>query len=166
MTKIISDANSSLKSDSAENCLIELLTYLEINKNFIASTNIQSASTKLSYVVDELLCKASFEVPAVQSLASNGEVRIIAQNVFNVSGWTLGTAGTFKSLNITQALLEISTFLQITEADKAKNPLEENRIISSFDLDDKTFSCEIELPIVLSVDGNGKTVLAIKEYLL
>lgn len=170
MTKVNVGTGSTLISNSAEGQLLELITLLKIKElNTVIDPNrIYSADiTNIFNIEINLLgfiCKVSLSITATQS-AATGSIIVSANGAYDGNYFNAGVGGTFKSNNPLQYLLEIISFMEERESSIATNAYLENRVISGYSLDRKTFSATINLPIELQLVG-GKMNINVKEYLL
>jgi hypothetical protein len=166
MTSISLGANSSFKSVSGEALLLEVITYMQNKELSVASNSTGKDFVQITYNLNNMTAVGSFTIPAVQSINDAGQVVTSGSDYLQGITFTPGDGGTFKSVGLSQYLLEIVTFLQIKEADPLVNTQNENNIFSSYDADDKIFSGNILLPLIVSFDDLGHPVITAKEYLL
>ena len=166
MVSIVVGAGSTFKSTSAEELLLEVITYLQNQELNISTNSLNKDLIKLSYSLDTMIATSSFSIPAIQSIDSSGQIIVSGSDYLQNITFTPGNSGTFKSLTLSQYFLEIVTFLQIKESNPSVNPQSENNIFSSYDADDKIFSGTISLPLIVSFDDFGHPVITAKEYLL
>lgn len=63
------------------------------------------------------------------------------------------------------AILELITYAQVLERDTATNPEGANRITGTANFDTGLFNSTINLEIQSSIDGSGRSVTEVVEYL-
>jgi hypothetical protein len=166
MTTINLGANSFFKSVTAEALLLEVITYMQDKELNVTSNSASKDFVQITYNLNNMTAVGNFTIPAVQSINDAGQVVTSGSDYLQGITFTPGDGGTFKSVGLSQYFLEIVTFLQIKEADPLVNTQNENNIFSSYDADDKIFSGNIILPLIVSFDNTGKPVISAKEYLL
>lgn len=116
---------------------------------------------------DGLFFSGTYALPAIQSLSDDGSLRIVAipylQGVSVIPGTN---APTFKSELLESYLLEVLMYLQITEKQTAKNPLNRNYITGSFNSDTDVYQGSFNLPVDISISPAGSIVVDAQEYLI
>lgn len=166
MTTITSGSNSTLKSTTAENALVELVTIL---KN--GETNTTVNPNKRNYVTLDFNLNTgsvaiSFSIPSVPIITGTGSIEITASEYLTNLGFHSGTGGTFKSSTAAQSLIEIASYLQNKESDPIANSEGNNYTNFNYDGDNAVFSGSATIPFTVSLDSNGKPIINVTEYLL
>ena len=162
MAIITPNTNGTLKSNTAEGQLIELLIYLQKAEKV---TNIFDY-IQVNLNLNTFTFTGSFSIPVEQEIGSSGEIYITAQEYIANLNFQTGYGGTFNSETSAQYLLELITYLQLKEDIPANNPKSENRISASFDSDRKLFTGNISLEINVNFLSDGKVTISPVEYLL
>ncbi len=166
MTSITPGTGSTLKSVTAENALIELVTIL---KNGEANTTINPNKRNyvtLDFNVNTGSVAISFNIPSIPAITPTGSIEITASEYLTNLGFSSGTGGTFKSSTAAQSLIEIASYLQSKESDTVSNAEGNNYTNFNYDGDNAIFSGSATIPFTVTLDTNGKPVINITEYLL
>ncbi|MEH1796304.1 hypothetical protein [Nostoc sp.] len=166
MTTITPGNNGTLKSTTAENALVELVTIL---KNGEANTTVNP--NKRNYVTIDFNVNTgsvaiSFSIPSVPIITGTGSIEITASEYLTNLGFNSGTAGTFKSSSAAQSLIEIASYLQNKESDTIANSEGNNYTNFNYDGDNAVFSGSATIPFTVSLDSSGKPIINVTEYLL
>lgn len=166
MTPITPGTNGTLKSATAENSLIELVTIL---KNGEANTTINPNKRNyvtLDFNVNTGSVAISFSIPSIPIITATGSIEISASEYLTNLDFNCGTGGTFKSSTAAQSLIEIASYLQTKEADSISNPEGNNYTNFNYDGDNAIFGGSATIPFNVSIDSNGKPIIDVVEYLL
>ncbi|MDF5706547.1 MAG: hypothetical protein PUP90_02405 [Nostoc sp. S4] len=166
MTSVIPGTNGTLKSTSAENALIELVTFL---KNGEADTTINPNKRNyvtLDFNVNTGSVAISFSIPSVPTITATGSIELTASEYLTNLGFSSGSNGTFKSSTAAQSLIEIASYLQSKEADNTSNSAGNNYTNFSYDGDNAVFSGSATIPFTVSINSSGKPIINVVEYLL
>lgn len=166
MTTIIVGTGCTFKSTTAEEHLLEVITYLQSKELLSSSNPTVKDFVQISYNLNNMTANGSFAIPAIQSIGAGGQIVTTASEYLVGLNFTPGDGGTFQSASIAQYLIEILAFLQIQEDNPEKNPQGENNISYSYDGDDKSFTGTIQCPIEIAFNDLGRPIIIAKEYLL
>ena len=166
MTPITPGTNGTLKSTTAENALIELVTIL---KNGQANTTVNPNKRNyvtLDFNVNTGSVAISFSIPSVSMITATGSIEITANEYLTNLGFNGGTGGTFKSSTAAQSLIEIASYLQEKESDSTSNITDNNYTNFNYDGDKSVFSGSAPIPFDVSIGSDGKPIINVVEYLL
>lgn len=166
MTPITPGTNGTLKSATAENALIELVTILKNGEaNITVNPNKRNYVT-LDFNMNTGSVAISFNIPSVPAITATGSINITASEYLTNLGFNGGTGGTFKSSTAAQSLIEIASYLQSKESDTVSNSEGNNYTNFNYDGDNAIFGGSATIPFSVSIDPNGKPVINVTEYLL
>ncbi|GAA6621583.1 hypothetical protein [Scytonema sp. NUACC26] len=166
MTTIIPGNNGTLKTTTVEGQLLELMAFLQVKE--VDTTVNPSGKDYIqgNFNFNTFAFNGTFNIPVTQTIGSNGELTLVAKEYLVTSGFDPGSSGTFKSTNPAQYLIEIITYIQTRENDPTKNLSGNSIVTASIDTDAMTYSGTVNnLPVLMTIDGNGNTVFSAKEYL-
>lgn len=166
MATITPGNGATIKSNTIEGVLHEVCTYLQVFE-FDPTTNPNGLNNVVaSHLQDSKTFTCNYTIPVQQELNSSGQVVYSAVEYLTDLTFNPGTGGTFKSTTCAGYLLEAIIYCQNLEKNPAKNPNNNNNISGTFNIDRATFSGTIDLPILVSINSDGKVLYATDQYLL
>jgi hypothetical protein len=157
--------NGTLKSTTLEGAIIELAVFLN-NSELNTTINTASANNiSPSFSLDNSAFLTSFNIPATQTVNSDGTVKISATEYLTGTGYVPGTGGTLESTTPVAAFLELVTLATDAQADPTHNSSGITNITSSYDTNNAVFTGSITLPIAASLDSSGHALFTSTGYL-
>jgi hypothetical protein len=165
MTAITLSSGGTLKSDNAENQLLELATFIKLTEQTPAKNPTNSNNLQITYNAQTLLVTINYSMPAVSGINTSGQPITTAANYLINTGFESGSDGTFKSTSPESYFLELITYLQIQESNPAKNPNSENNVTFTYNSDENKFSGTATLFIDISIQPDGSNKIIVNEYL-
>lgn len=166
MATITPGSGGTLKSTTAEGVLVESLILQKINENDVGKnpTNIDNIS--ISIDLDTQILSASWILPISRTITTAGRVEFAASEYLTGITFTVGTGGTFKSTTNPGVIQECAEYLQILEANTAKNTQGKNNVSGTYSTDGLTYTGSLTISIAPTLDTTGKLSVAPIEYLL
>lgn len=168
MATIIPGSSATLKSTTAESQLHELCAYLEIGESIFSRNNPNAPVDNIvgNHFQNNGTYTANFTLPVQQLINAEGQIIYSATDYISNLIFTPGTGGTFKSSTAAGYLIEIVIYIQNLERNSTTNPENRNYVSGTFNSDSTIFSGSISLPIVMSLDDQGRVVYTAREYLV
>lgn len=164
MAVITPGVEGTLESLTAEAAFVELLSFLRLNEALSAKNPTNKRYVNINYNANTGFVDISWTIPATISITDSGVIQTLAADYLSNVAFSSGTAGTFKSANYAQAVLEIAEYIQLLEADSSKNPNDLNYIQSNYDSDTKNHSGTAQIPFQIEID-NGSPRVKVLPYL-
>jgi hypothetical protein len=165
MTQTTPGTGATLKANTIEGQLLELVTFLKLAEQTPAKN--PNSRNFIGIVINSgtLIANISFSIPATPGINSSGQLITTATTYLQNTGFTPGTGGTFLSTSPEAYLLELITSLQINEANTTKNPAQANNVSATYSSDELLFEGSASLPIEISLQPDGSIKLIADEYL-
>lgn len=167
MATITAGTGGTLKSTTAEGVLVEALILQKINENDTAknpSGTIDNISVSID--LDTQILSASWTLPVTRAITTTGKVEFTASEYLTGVTFAAGTGGTFKSTSNPGVIQEAAEYLQIWEANTAKNTQGKNNVTANYSTDGLTYTGSFTISITPTLDATGKLLIAPVEYLL
>ncbi len=166
MAIITPGTGATLKSSTLEAQLLEAISLAR--KWELDSARNPSARNYISnYSLSASGFTANISFPCDMSLNTSGQPIFTIPDYLSGTGFTAGTAGTFKSTNIAAYIGELVIFGQLLERQSAKNPSSINNLSAEYNTEEPiTLNANISLALTLDIASNGKPQFTAVEYLL
>lgn len=166
MAAITSGTGSTLKTTTAEGQCLEALIFLQIQEASTVRNPLAQNSIDGAIDTNTMVFAGSFNMPAKQTLGTNGGLLISANPYLSGVIFAAGSGGTFKSSTCEAYALETLMYLQFLEQNDLKNPQGRNFISGSYNIDTAVYSGSFSLPIVLVIGPAGDVITTAQPYLL
>jgi hypothetical protein len=167
MATITPGTGGTLKSTTAEGVLVEALILQKINENDATknpSTTIDNISVSID--LDTQILSGSWTLPVTRTITTTGRVEFTASEYLTGVTFAAGTGGTFKSTSNPGVIQECAEYLQILEANTAKNTQGKNNVTGNYSTDGLTYTGSLNISITPTLDTTGKLSVVAVEYLL
>lgn len=166
MATISPGTGSTFRAITAEGRAIEALIFTQIQEQDEAHNPNGLNYVLGSFDSDDNTFSGTYSLPAVQSISSDGSLKIEATAYLQSVDFTPGTGTpTFKSTVLERYLLEVLMYLQYLERQPEKNLQNRNWITGSFNSDTGLYQGTFNLPVNLALGEGGKVEFSAQEYL-
>lgn len=157
------NGGGTLKSTNKPAALFELATLLNDVERAASTTDDPIENITMAVDLEARVANISAALPITPSVDGAGNSIITAVNYLPGSVFNIGAAGDLKKANYPGAFLELA--LTVAAAEAAVAPTPENNVTIAFDLEDRSATVTISLPIVPTIDGTGKMTVSATDYL-
>lgn len=166
MTKLTIDSTATLKSNTMEGALLELVTLIRINESILSNNPQALNNISLSISYDDLTADGTVTFPLSISIDNQGDSVISAINYLSNVTYSAGiSANTLKSSNPINAVIELIQRMQTLETVTTNNPTGANKVTGKTDNELLVYTGTFNLNLSLSIGTNGALQYTAKEYL-
>lgn len=167
MATIAPGSAGSFTATTAEGRLLEALTYLASQEAIEAKNPSARIAVLASLSLDEKTFNGTYNLPAEQTIAGDGSLRIVAAPYLINSAVVPGSdSPTFKSTLPEAYALEVLMYVQFLERQPSKNPNNSNFVSGTYNSDAGIYQGSFSLPVNYSLADGGMIEFSAQEYLL
>lgn len=158
------NTGSSLKSTNKPAALLELAHALANAERLASTTELTLNNVSIAFDLEGRTASITASLPLTATIGTSGAIVVNGFNYIGGSGsaFTVGT-GELKSTHLAAAFLELVEIVNLAELAVATNP--PNNVSIALDLEGLTAAISASLPLTTAVDGTGKVVTTVVDYL-